>query len=127
MRVPTGIYERKLRNKYPVEWTHSNHENVFVSGMQKLKLPPLEILRWLFRYDSESGKLYRIREASGKLCEPEREITTVANGYLHVGITDSNGLQKKFQVHQVIYFMFSGIEPLQIVDHRDGIMSISIL
>ena len=111
----------RLRNNYPFEWIHSNHENVFISGRQKNKLPPLEILNWLFRYDSESGKLYRIREATGKPCSPEREIATVnSRGYLQVGITDSNGLQKNFYVHQVIYYMHTGIEPLQVVDHLDG-------
>ena len=116
--MPAGVYER---NKYPFEWVSEKHENVFINRQQKNKLPPLEILNWLFRYDSESGKLFRIRSSSGKPCEPEREITAVdGGGYLHVGITDSNGLQKLFKVHQIIYYMASGIEPLQIVDHRDG-------
>ena len=116
--MPTGI---NVRNKYPFEWVHEKHTDVFVNGIQKLKLPPLEILNWMFRYDDESGKLFRIRGSSGKLCNPEREITTVAsNGYLQVGITDSNGLMKMFLVHQIIYYMVSGIEPLQIVDHYNG-------
>ena len=110
----------RLGNRYPVHWVHSKHEEVLISGRQKLKLPPLEILRWLFRYDSESGKLFKIRGSSGKLYNPEKEITAVANAYLTVGITDSNGLMKVFKVHQIIYFMVSGIEPLQIVDHIDG-------
>ena len=108
------------KSNYPFEWEHEKYENVFITGKQKNKLPPLEILNWLFRYDSESGKLYKVRDSSGKACEPEREITTVANRYLQVGITDGNGLQKMFQVHQIIYYIVSGIEPLQIVDHRDG-------
>lgn len=111
----------RLRNRYPVNWKHEKHEDVFITGRNKLKLPPLEILNWLFRYDSESGKLYKIRESSGKLCSPEREITTVSSsGYLIVSIRDSNGLEKKFRVHQIIYYIVSGIEPLSIVDHRDG-------
>lgn len=116
--MPTGIYER---NSYPTYWVHEKHENVFINGMQKLKLPPLEILNWMFRYDSESGKLYKVRESSGKPCNPERESTTAnGNGYLNVNIRDSNGLRKLFQVHHLIYYMVSGVEPLQIVDHQDG-------
>lgn len=115
--MPKGVYER---NSYPTYWKHEKHTDVFIAGKQKLKLPPLVILNWLFRYDSDTGKLFKIREASGKLCNPEREISTVANGYLQVGITDSNGLMKLFYVHQVIYYMLSGVEPLQIVDHMDG-------
>lgn len=111
----------RLGNRYPVNWEHGKHENVFISGRNKNKLPPLEILNWMFRYDSESGKLFKICEASGKPCEPEREIAYInSKGYLQVGITDSNGLKKLFQVHQLIYYIVSGIEPLQIVDHHDG-------
>ena len=116
--MPTGI---NVISKYPFEWKHEKHTDVLISGKQKNKLPPLEILNWLFRYDSESGKLFKTRGSSGKLCSPEREITTVnSEGYIRVSITDSNGLEKLFQVHQVIYFMVSGVEPLQIVDHQDG-------
>lgn len=133
--MPKGICERtKIRkdkgvrrgaygshSNYPFEWVHSKHQNVLISGRQKLKLPPLQILKWLFRYDSESGKLYKIRESSGRLCEPEREITYASgSGYLVAGIRDSNGLVKLFFVHQLIYFMHSGVEPLQIVDHING-------
>jgi hypothetical protein len=108
------------RNSYPIFWEHSKHEEIFISGKQKNKLPPLEILNWLFRYDEESGKLFRIRGSSGKLWEPEREITYVDSGYLKVSIRDSNGVEKMFKVHQVIYYMHTGVEPLQIVDHMDG-------
>ena len=79
------------------------------------------MLNWLFRYDEESGKLYRTKEATGKVLSPEREIIAVnSSGYLQVGIRDSNGLLKLFQVHQLIYYMISGLEPLSIVDHRVG-------
>lgn len=109
------------KTNYQIEWYHGKHENVLISGKQKLKLPPLQILKWLFRYDMESGKLYKIRESSGKVIEQGREITTVSgNGYLVIGITDSNSLMKLFQVHQLIYYIVSGIEPLQIVDHISG-------
>lgn len=116
--MPVG--SRKVRSSYPRFWKHGKHKNVFVNGRQKLKLPPLEILNWIFRYDESTGKLYRIRSSNGKLCEPEREITYVSKGYLVVGITDSNGLQKWFKVHQLIYFIVSRVEPLSIVDHKDG-------
>ena len=92
-----------------------------IAGNQKNILPPLEVLKWLFRYDSESGKLYKIRESSGKLCNPEREINALtSNGYLRVTITDRNGLKKLFLVHQLIYYMVSNVEPLSIVDHING-------
>ena len=110
-----------LKSNYPFAWEHGKHTDIFIAGMQKNKLPPLEILNWLFRYESESGKLFRIRESSGKLCEPEREIVAAdSGGYLVVCITDSSGLEKTIKVHQVIYYMASGIEPLFIIDHRDG-------
>lgn len=109
------------RSNYPITWEHGKHEDIFVSGIQKKKLPPLEILQWLFRYDSETGKLYRIRGISGKLWKTEREMTHVnSSGYLVVSITDSNGSKKWFKVHQIVYYMVSGVEPLSIVDHIDG-------
>ena len=116
VRVDKGI----VKSNYPVYWTHGKHENVFITGRKKNKLPPLEILNLLFRYDSESGELFKIRGSSGKLWNAERKITTVNHGYLNVGIRDSNGLMKLFMVHQIIYYMISGIEPLSIVDHQDG-------
>ena len=128
--MPRGVYEitktRKdkgtVKSNYPVEWVHGFHEGLFVAGEQKKKLPPLEVLKWLFRYDSMTGKLYRIRRSSGKVLEQERETTYVGNhGYLVVSITDSEGLGRKFQVHQLIYFMHSGEEPLQLIDHINGI------
>ena len=77
--MPKGDYKK---SNYPFEWVHEKHENVFISGMQKNKLPPLEILKWLFRYDSDTGKLFKIKESSGKLCNPERESTNVdSRGY----------------------------------------------
>ena len=109
------------KTKYPIAWLHGKHQSVMITGRQKLKLPPLAILEWLFRYDESTGKLFRIRESNGKSCEPEREIITVnGSGYLHVGITDSNGLMKKLKVHQLIFYMCSGSEPLSIVDHISG-------
>lgn len=133
--MPKGIYKRKprttirsdkgtTRNSYSITWIHSKHENVFVTGQQKNKLPPLEILNWLFRYEESSGKLFKVRESSGKAVEPAREITHVdSKGYLCASITDSSGLEKMFKVHHLIYFMVTGIEPLQIVDHLNGIPS----
>jgi hypothetical protein len=121
--VSNYVNEVIMSNKtnYPVNWKHSKHENVFINGKQKNKLPPLEILNWLFRFDEETGKLYRIRESSGKVYEPEREITYVnGSGYMQASVTDSSGLDKMFLVHQIIYFMDTGVEPLQIVDHVDG-------
>jgi hypothetical protein len=109
----------KDKANYPVYWLHEKYDDVIINGEQKNKLPPLEILNWLFCFDSENGKLFRIREPSGKLCNPEREIIKVRNGYLNVAITDSVGKQKTFQVHHICYYMHYGIEPLQIVDHID--------
>lgn len=117
--MPIG--NRKLRSSYPRFWVHGKHTNVFVAGRQKKKLPPLDILKWLFRYDSDTGKLYKIRGSSGRLWEPEREITAVQNGYLQVSIRDSNGLEKLFLVHHICYYIVSGVEPLQVVDHINGI------
>ena len=120
--MPTGIYERKIRTKYPFEWKHSKHEGLIVSGNHKKKLPPLEILNWLFRYEESSGKLFKVRESSGKAIEPAREITAVGgNGYKVVNIKDSSGVVKLFLVHQLCYFIHSGEEPLSIIDHINRI------
>lgn len=118
----TKVREDKwiARASYPVHWEHSKHKNIFVTGKQKNKLPPLGILNWLFRYDSDTGKLYKIRLASGKPLKREKEITYVDNNrYLRVGIVDSNSLQKWFLVHHVVYYMVSGEEPLQLINHID--------
>ena len=120
LRKDKGI-SRGSYSSYLHFWKHEKHESVVINGKQKLKLPQLDILNFLFRYDSESGKLFKIRGSNGKLCNPAREITTVNNkGYLIVGIRDSSGLKKSFLVHHICYFMQSGVEPLSIVDHKNG-------
>ena len=112
---------RKVRSSYPRFWVHEKHQEYLIAGQQKNKLPPLEILKWIFRYDIDTGKLYRIRDSSGKTWNHEKEITTVnSKGYLVVSITDSEGLKKAFFVHHICFYIHSGVEPLQLIDHING-------
>ena len=116
------VENRNLRSSYPRFWVHGKHEGVVINGKQKLKLPPLEVLNWLFRYCPITGKLYKIRRAGGRLYEKGREVTTVNSyGYLMVGITDSNATIKSFMVHHICFYMHNEIEPLSVVDHINGI------
>lgn len=108
------------KSKYPVHWEHGYHDAT-ISGRRKIKLPPLEILKWLFRYDSESGRLYRIRCSDGIEVNSEEEAAYInSNGYMQISITDSNKTKKTFKAHHICYYIHTSEEPLSIVDHIDG-------
>jgi len=83
-----------------------------------LILPEVEELHRLFRYDSETGKLYRkispcnrvkIGDEAGYLKEKEK-------GYRIVSIKSKN-----YYVHRVVYKMCHKVEPPAILDHINGI------
>lgn len=106
--------------KYPVEFEHS-YTGDLCCGERKLKLPPLEVLDFMFQYDSESGILYRIRRSDGKEVIPPKPIGSNDGNYLIVSIADSSHKAKTFKVHQICYFMYHRVEPLGMIDHYDGI------
>lgn len=66
--------------------------------------------RELFRYDAETGVLYR-RHAYG-----ERVGTAKSNGYLVVGVGGKN-----YQTHRVIWLMVHGKWPSGDIDHLNRI------
>jgi hypothetical protein len=84
-----------------------------------LILPEVEELHRLFRYDSETGKLYwkispayrvKIGDEAGYLKEKGEK------GYRMVSIKNKNYL-----MHRVVYKMCHKVEPPAIIDHINGI------
>lgn len=60
-------------------------------------------------YDAESGKLYR------KLIDCDKEIQNIsAKGYYRVGVG-----KLTFQAHNVVWFLYYGVWPIQQIDHKD--------
>lgn len=109
------------RINYPIEWKHS-YSGIIINGKQEIKLPPLPILKWLFSYNSETGELFRIRQADGKEINPPRLIKTDrGDGYIQVSISDSNGLKKLFLAHRICWYIHYGAEPTNTIDHINGI------
>jgi hypothetical protein len=79
-------------------------------------LPEVEELHRLFRYDSETGKLYwkispifnvKIGDEAGSLNE---------RGYMYVKIKN-----KRYRLHRVVYKMCHKVEPPAILDHINEI------
>ena len=110
--------KNNIKNKYPIIWTHT-YTTVENSKVKILVLPPLEILNWMFRYDDETGKLYRIRGADGKDYNFEVKQLDSNKEYLRVKIVDSYGKSAEFLVHRIIYKMKIGVDPSGFVDHID--------
>lgn len=82
-------------------------------------MPPLEILNWLFRYDEESGKLFRIRGADGKDYDLEVSQLDSKKEYFRVNIVDSYGKSAEFLVHRIIWKIKTGVDPDGFIDHID--------
>lgn len=113
----------KTRSKYPVNWEHS-YTGQIINGMNEVKLPPLEILKWMFQYNPETGELFKIRRADGNEVNPPKIIKTIdGGGYIVVSIRDSHGLMKTLKAHRVCWLMYHGIEPDNQIDHKNGIRS----
>lgn len=79
-------------------------------------MPPIELLNELFILDAENGHLIRKREwtnhKAGEICG-----TKMKAGHLMTSVN-----QKRYLVHRIIYFMATGIDPLEnVVDHANGI------
>jgi hypothetical protein len=111
--------EIRRRNKF------SNVEHKYtgkiVSGNRILKMLPRTFWLYHFRFDFLTGKVFRIRNLYGDILSVEKEITNNdSKGYLRISVTDKYGRKKKYLLHRVIYFVYYGIDPKDIVDHRDG-------
>ena len=77
------------------------------------KLPSQEYLNKLFRYDSDTGFLYRKTQASNRMAG-EQVGSPHSLGYLRVRID-----KKDYLVHRIIYKMYHGVYPHSI-DYIDG-------
>jgi hypothetical protein len=110
--------KNNIKNKYPIIWTHS-YKTIGNSKVKILVLPPLDILNWLFRFDEETGKLYRMRGADGKDYNFEVKQLDSNKEYLRINIVDSYSKGAEFLVHRIIYKIKTGVDPDGFVDHID--------
>ena len=85
--------------------------------MPKFKaLPPLEELQKLFRYDEETGILYRIYAPKNKYLIGKPAGAVNGNGYLQVNID-----KKIYPLHRIIWFLVTGEDPgSSDIDHKDS-------
>lgn len=79
------------------------------------KILPLEQLRELFRYDSESGHLYWIAPGKGRI-KKKPAGTLVRAGYIGVMIDG-----KRHYVHRIAWALHHGSHPVDQLDHINGI------
>ena len=81
-----------------------------------LILPEVEELHRLFRYDSETGKLYWKISPISKVKIGDEAGSLKGSGYRYVCIKSKN-----YRLHRVVYKMCHKVEPLAILDHINGI------
>lgn len=79
-------------------------------------MPPMDTLKALFILDAERGVLLRARtwtnHKAGEVCG-----TPMPSGHLQTCVE-----RKRYMVHRIVYFMATGIDPLDaVVDHINGI------
>ena len=88
-------------------------------------LPSLDLLDRLFSYDPKSGVISRIFKTGRNVLlgpiipTPQRK----ANGdkkYFQITIRDENGKDQKYYYHRVAWKIYTGEEPPDKLDHRDG-------
>jgi len=79
-------------------------------------LPSVEELHRLFRYDSETGKLYWKISPAIPVKAGDETAWIMSNGYLRVMIKN-----KSYYVHRIIYKMCHKIEPPDYLDHINEI------
>jgi hypothetical protein len=77
------MFNDKTRSR--IFWTHSG------------RLPPKEILDFLFEYNNESGELYRIRENDGRHILPPK---VLKSNYFNV--YDSMNTKRRFSVKDLV-------------------------
>lgn len=83
--------------------------------MKYKSMPPIELLQSMFELDAERGVLIRKRthtnHKAGEVCG-----TVMNSGHLQTHVDG-----KRYLVHRIIYFMATGVDPLDnVVDHKDG-------
>ena len=83
------------RTGYPIFWEHETNNKVKT-------LPPLEILNFLFVYDSSTRVLSRRVSTSTYALKDTEAGTTTSLGYRTVYIQDSNIVGKKYLVHRIV-------------------------
>ena len=101
------------RTGYPTFWEHETNGKVKT-------LPPLEILNFLFVYDSSTGVLSRRVSTSTHALKDTEAGTITSFGYRTVYIQNSNGVGKKHFIHRIVYKMETDEEPLRSIDPIDG-------
>jgi hypothetical protein len=69
------------------------------------------MLNWLFSFDEQTGKLYRIRGADGKDYNFEVKQLDSNKEYLRVKIVDSYGKNAEFLVYRIIWKIKTGVDP----------------
>lgn len=80
--------------------------------MKEKKIPHIDLLNEVLRYEASSGNLYWAKSLGS--ARKGGKISGKCNGYLRVGI---NG--NRYYAHRVIYKMVHGIEP-EHIDHVNG-------
>ena len=73
--------------------------------VHKGRLPPPEILDFLFEYDPATRELYRIRENDGRHIIPPKILKST-----HFNIYDSMNSRKRFLVKDLIRIISNGIK-----------------
>jgi hypothetical protein len=89
-------------------------------------LPPLEVAKLYFRYDPETGLVYRIKESIRSngwkhgqgLNKPISAKTEC--GYLRTRITHDKK-SYEFLVHRIAWLLHTGKKPVKQIDHINGI------
>ena len=84
--------------------------------IKRLILPEVEELHRLFRYDSETGKLYWKISRSNCIKVGDEAGYLNESGYTLVRIKD-----KDYRLHRVVYKMCHKVEPPAILDHINEI------
>lgn len=79
-----------------------------------ISLPESDLLRELFDYDPDTGKLFR-KSGQKWRGNVRREIVCNSRGYITVRL----GI-KAYAVHRIIWKIVTGLDPDNDIDHRDG-------
>lgn len=78
-----------------------------------------EVAEKVFRYDPETGYLFR-RKRDGKRAGPEKKVgNPYSNGYLRVSYGPKGG-NKEYLVHRLVWLMHTGAWPEGEIDHING-------
>ncbi|MCH9621769.1 MAG: hypothetical protein S4CHLAM20_11960 [Chlamydiia bacterium] len=84
--------------------------------IKRLILPEVEELHRLFRYDSETGKLYWKISRTSSIKVGDEAGYLMESGYMQVHIKN-----KDYRLHRVVYKMCHKVEPPDYIDHINEI------